>query len=238
MAVQQVAHRVDVGNARNEVEHTGGQCDVRCFAPLEHISGGADDGREKCAAEEDEARVQPVFQHDLFQPVTGKGACQHCQHGRKVPAEQPAERHVCQRSQQPYHPFVGRTGAGDFPVCAAGFLEIRLIVGYGPAEFAQLRVDVEAAKAWMAKGAEPTERVQKLFALVGLCDKPAVRETPKKSAPKAKAQERMKEAAEKAEAARLAAEEAKAAEEAAKAEAQAAAEAPAEETAPTETAAE
>ncbi len=101
-----------------------------------------------------------------------------------------------------------------------------------------LRVDVEAAKAWMAKGAEPTERVQKLFALVGLCDKPAVRETPKKSAPKAKAQERMKEAAEKAEAARLAAEEAKAAEEAAKAEAQAAAEAPAEETAPTETAAE
>ncbi len=101
-----------------------------------------------------------------------------------------------------------------------------------------LRVDVEAAKAWMAKGAEPTERVQKLFALVGLCDKPAVRETPKKSAPKAKAQERMKEAAEKAEAARLAAEEAKAAEEAAKAEAQAAAEAPAEEAAPTETAAE
>ena len=101
-----------------------------------------------------------------------------------------------------------------------------------------LRVDVEVAKAWMAKGGEPTERVQKLFALVGLCDKPAVRETPKKSAPKAKAQERMKEAAEKAEAARLAAEEAKAAEEAAKAEAQAAAEAPAEETAPTETAAE
>ena len=101
-----------------------------------------------------------------------------------------------------------------------------------------LRVDVEAAKAWMAKGAEPTERVQKLFALVGLCDKPAVRETPKKSAPKAKAQERMKEAAEKAEAASLAAEEAKAAEEAAKAEAQAAAEAPAEEAAPTETAAE
>jgi small subunit ribosomal protein S16 len=65
----------------------------------------------------------------------------------------------------------------------------------------------------MAQGAEITERVQKLFALVGLCEKPAVRETPKKSAPKAKAQERMKAEAEaKA-----------AAEEAARAEAEAAA---------------
>ena len=95
-----------------------------------------------------------------------------------------------------------------------------------------LRVDVEKAKAWLAKGAEPTERIQKLFALLGLCDKPAVRETPKKSAPKAKAQERMKAAEE----ARIAAEEAakaeaeakKAAEEAAKAEAASPAEQPAE----------
>lgn len=90
-----------------------------------------------------------------------------------------------------------------------------------------LRVDVEAAKKWMAQGAEITERVQKLFALLGLCDKPAVRETPKKSAPKAKAQERMKAEAEaKA-----------AAEEAAKAEAeaaQAAAEQPAAEAKPAE----
>ena len=95
-----------------------------------------------------------------------------------------------------------------------------------------LRVDVEKAKAWLAKGAEPTERIQKLFALLGLCDKPAVRETPKKSAPKAKAQERMK-AAEEAriaaeEAAKAEAEAAKAAEEAAKAEAAAPAEQPAE----------
>ena len=59
-----------------------------------------------------------------------------------------------------------------------------------------LRVDVEKAKAWLAKGAEPTERIQKLFALLGICEKPAVRETPKKSAPKAKAQERMKAAEE------------------------------------------
>lgn len=85
-----------------------------------------------------------------------------------------------------------------------------------------LRVDVEAAKKWLANGAQPTERVQKLFSLVGLCDKPAVRETPKKSAPKAKAQERMKEMADRA---------AAAAEEAAKA----AAEAAAAEAAPAET---
>lgn len=84
-----------------------------------------------------------------------------------------------------------------------------------------VRVDVEAAKKWMANGAELTERVQKLFALVGLCDKPAIRETPKKSAPKAKAQERMREEAERA----AAAEEAKRAEEEA---AKAATETPAE----------
>jgi len=97
-----------------------------------------------------------------------------------------------------------------------------------------LRVNVEAAKKWMAQGAEITERVQKLFALIGLCEKPAIRETPKKSAPKEKAQERMKAEAEaKAaaeEAARQAEEEAKAAAEAAKAAAEVPAEAPAAET--------
>ncbi len=99
-----------------------------------------------------------------------------------------------------------------------------------------LRINVEAAKKWMAQGAEITERVQKLFAIVGLCEKPAIRETPKKSAPRAKAQERMKAEAEaKAaaeEAARQAEEEAKAAVEAAKAAAEQPAEAPAAEPAP------
>ncbi len=84
-----------------------------------------------------------------------------------------------------------------------------------------LRINEEAAKKWMSQGAELTERVQKLFALVGLAEKPAIRETPKKSAPKAKAQERMREAAERAQAL-------KEAEEAAAAEAAAAAETPAE----------
>ena len=95
-----------------------------------------------------------------------------------------------------------------------------------------LRVNIEAAKKWMAQGAEITERVQKLFAIVGLCEKPAIRETPKKSAPKAKAQERMKAEAEaKAaaeEAALKAAEEEAAAKAAAEAAATEAAEQPAE----------
>jgi len=95
-----------------------------------------------------------------------------------------------------------------------------------------LRVNIEAAKKWMAQGAEITERVQKLFAIVGICEKPAMRETPKKSAPKAKAQERMKAEAEaKAaaeEAALKAAEEEAAAKAAAEAAAKEAAEQPAE----------
>ena len=62
-------------------------------------------------------------------------------------------------------------------------------------------LDVEKTKAWLAKGAQPTERLQKMLAVLGLCEAPAFRDQPKKSAPKAKAQERMKEKAEKAAAA-------------------------------------
>lgn len=62
----------------------------------------------------------------------------------------------------------------------------------------RLVVDAEKVKAWIAKGAQPTERLQKLFANLGLCAAPAVKEQPKKSAPKAKAVERMKEKEEKA----------------------------------------
>lgn len=75
-----------------------------------------------------------------------------------------------------------------------------------------LRVNAESAKKWMAQGAEITERVQKLFALLGLMEKVVIRETPKKSTPKAKAQERLKEAEAKAQAAKDAEEAAKAAE--------------------------
>ena len=85
----------------------------------------------------------------------------------------------------------------------------------------RLVLDVEKVKAWLQKGAQPTERLQKLFANLGLMAAPKLREQPKKSAPKAKAMERIKEKEEKAKAAAEAAA-------AAKAEAEAAAETPAE----------
>ena len=96
-----------------------------------------------------------------------------------------------------------------------------------------LRINVELAKKWMSNGAEVTERVQKLFATVGLCEKPAAKTNQtKKHLPKEKAQLRAQEEAERlkaAEEAKAAAEaEAKAAEEAAKAAAEQAEEAPAE----------
>ena len=99
-----------------------------------------------------------------------------------------------------------------------------------------LRVKEELVKKWLAVGAEPTERVQKLLALLGLCEKVVIVEQPKKSAPKAKAMERIKAAEEKAAAEAAAKAEAEAA---AKAEAEAAAaaeEAPATEETATETA--
>jgi len=69
----------------------------------------------------------------------------------------------------------------------------------------RLVLDVEKTKAWLAKGAQPTERMQKMLAALGLCEAPVFHDQPKKSAPKAKAQERLKEKAEKAAAAAQAA---------------------------------
>ena len=69
----------------------------------------------------------------------------------------------------------------------------------------RLVVDKEKVAAWISKGAQPTERLQKMFANLGLCAAPTTREQPKKSAPKAKAVERMK-AKEEAKAAAAAAE--------------------------------
>lgn len=60
-------------------------------------------------------------------------------------------------------------------------------------------LDAERAKHWLSVGGQPTDRVALFLANAGLIAKPEVRETPKKSAPKAKAQERLKaEAAAKA----------------------------------------
>lgn len=93
----------------------------------------------------------------------------------------------------------------------------------------RLVVDSEKVLAWIQKGAQPTERLQKLFANLGLCKAPVIHEQPKKSAPRAKTLERIKEKEEKAKAAAEAAAAAKAeAEAAAKAEAEAAEQAVAE----------
>lgn len=97
------------------------------------------------------------------------------------------------------------------------------------------KIDEEKAKEWIAKGAELTERMERLMAAAGLVGAPKLKtnaEQPKKAAPKAKAQERIREMEEKAaaakEAAEAAAREAEEAAKAAKAAAEAAA-APAEE---------
>ncbi len=62
-------------------------------------------------------------------------------------------------------------------------------------------INEERVKYWLSQGAEPTERLEKMLANLGLVAKPALRNQPVKSAPKAKAQERMKEKEEKARAA-------------------------------------
>ena len=56
----------------------------------------------------------------------------------------------------------------------------------------------ERIKHWLGVGAQPTERVARFLGDAGLIAKPEYRETPNKSAPKAKAQERAKAAEEAA----------------------------------------
>lgn len=88
--------------------------------------------------------------------------------------------------------------------------------------------NAERLQYWLGQGAQPSERVARMMAQAGLGEAVKWNESPKKSAPKAKTVERMKEKEEKRKAAEEAA--AAAAEEA-KAAAAAPAEAPAEEAA-------
>ena len=64
----------------------------------------------------------------------------------------------------------------------------------------------ERVKHWLKNGAQPSDRVARFLFAANLGPKVTWNETPHKSAPKAKAQERMKAAAEAAEAAKAAAE--------------------------------
>lgn len=62
-------------------------------------------------------------------------------------------------------------------------------------------INAERAKHWLSVGAQATDRVVHFLADLGLVSKPERRETPQKSQPKKKAQERIKAEAAKAEAA-------------------------------------
>ena len=95
-------------------------------------------------------------------------------------------------------------------------------------------ISKERAEHWLKVGAQPTDRVQRILADLGMMEAPKITEKTKKHLPKAKAQERVKA---KEEAALKAEEDAKAAAEAAKAEAEKPTEeapAPSEDAAPQE----
>lgn len=62
----------------------------------------------------------------------------------------------------------------------------------------RVRLDLDRAKHWLSKGAQATERVHHFLAVAGLLEPAKRREDPQQSAPKAKAQERAREAAERA----------------------------------------
>ena len=58
----------------------------------------------------------------------------------------------------------------------------------------RIKLDLEKAKAWMAKGATPSDRVHRLLADAGVL-KPLKKNNPEKAKPKKKAQERAAAAA-------------------------------------------
>jgi small subunit ribosomal protein S16 len=59
----------------------------------------------------------------------------------------------------------------------------------------RVRLMADRVMHWKAQGALPTDRVAKFLGLAGLAPMPALREQPKQSAPKKKAQERAAAAA-------------------------------------------
>lgn len=65
----------------------------------------------------------------------------------------------------------------------------------------RILLNVEAIQKWLAVGAQPTDRLVRVFADKGLINAPVKPAQTKKSLPKAKAQQRAKEEAERAAAA-------------------------------------
>ncbi|HAJ45323.1 MAG TPA: 30S ribosomal protein S16 [Alphaproteobacteria bacterium] len=54
----------------------------------------------------------------------------------------------------------------------------------------RVKIDLERVKYWLSKGAQPTDRLQRMLAEAGIMKAPA-HNGPSKSAPRKKAQERM-----------------------------------------------
>ena len=62
----------------------------------------------------------------------------------------------------------------------------------------RVKLNDERVRHWLGVGAKPSDRVAKFLGQAEIIEMPAIRETPKKSAPRAKTLERMKEAEEAA----------------------------------------
>ena len=75
----------------------------------------------------------------------------------------------------------------------------------------RVTLKAERIQYWLGQGAKPSDRVAKFLGTAGIIAMPAQGNNPNKAKPKAKAQERMREAQEAAEAAAAAAAEAEAA---------------------------
>ncbi len=74
----------------------------------------------------------------------------------------------------------------------------------------RVKMDLDKAKEWIAKGAKPSDRISIFLSNLGVMEKPVITEKTKKHLPKKKTQERLAAAKEKEEAAKAAAEEPKA----------------------------
>lgn len=65
----------------------------------------------------------------------------------------------------------------------------------------RIKLNDERIKHWLGVGAKPSDRVARFLGQSEIIPQPEIQETPKKSAPRAKAQERIREAEEAAKAA-------------------------------------
>ena len=55
----------------------------------------------------------------------------------------------------------------------------------------RVKIDIEKAKEWIAKGAQPSDRVKLFLSTMGVGEKPMITEKTKKHLPKKKAQEKL-----------------------------------------------